>query len=319
MTPNPESRIQNPEPPATINVIQPGMLTTIQDLGRNGYQAYGVPRSGALDPFLATIANKLVGNSPDTPILEFALVGPTLHFTKETWISIAAFSCEYSVDNDRCREFKAVRIPADSTLAFKGMDGWFGYLAFSGGIETDHMLGSASTYLAGKLGDRLQKGQVLTAGPASEAHFSVREGFLGFRASSILPILPSIHTDLFSEHERHKLVDEEYTITMNSNRMGIYLEGAPIEPPAVRRSVPAFPGAIQILPSHRPIILGPEGPTTGGYPQIAMLSKIGWTKLAQLRPGRKVRFEWIETEQAQRIWSYRNRILETAEAWALEG
>jgi urea carboxylase len=298
-----------------IEVVQSGLLTTIQDLGRNGYQAYGVPRSGALDPFLASIANKLVGNPFGRPLLEFALVGPTLHFNEETWISIVAFSCEYEADGAPVPEFSATRIAAGSTLEFKRMDGWFGYLAVNGGIATTPVLGSASTYLAGQLGDRLHKGQLLPTGLGESTRFSVREGFLGFRDSSILPVLPALHTDLFTEHERHNLADEEYTITMHSNRMGIYLEGAPIEPPAVRRSVPAFPGVIQIPPSRRPIILGPEGPTTGGYPQIGMLSKMGWTKLAQLRPGKAVRFEWIETEQAQRIWSYRNRILETSEAW----
>ena len=298
-----------------IEVIQPGLLTTVQDRGRNGFQAYGVPRSGALDPFLAATANKLVGNSAEAALLEFALVGPTLRFNRETWISIAAFSCDYTVAGNHIPEFTAFRLPAGSLLEFKRMAGWFGYLGIEGGLIIDPVLGSASTYLAGKLGDRLQKSQRLISGNATVMHLSVRRGFLGFRASSILPVLPALHTDLYPEHERHKLADEEFTVTMHSNRMGIYLEGAPIEAPPVKRSVPAFPGTIQIPQSRQPIILGPEGPTTGGYPQIGVMSKIGWTKLAQLRPGNKVRFEWIEVEQAQRVWSYRNRILETREAW----
>lgn len=298
-----------------IDVIQPGLLTTVQDLGRTGYQAYGMPRSGALDPFLASVANRLVGNSAGTPLLEFALVGPTLQFSHECWISLTAFSCTYKVEGTRVPEFTAFRVPAGSTLQFGGMEGWFGYLAFSGGIQTSPVLGSSSTYLAGKLGDRLNKNQRLSIGESTGNHSSVKQGFLGFRATSILPLLPALHTDLFSQHERYKLADVHYTLSMRSNRMGIYLEGAPIQPPHVRRSVPAFPGTIQIPQSLQPIILGPEGPTTGGYPQVGILAKTGWTTLAQLRPGKQVRFEWTEIEEARKIWNYRNRILDAREAW----
>lgn len=298
-----------------IEVIQPGLLTTVQDLGRNGYQAYGVPRSGALDPFLASIANKLVGNTPDAPLLEFALVGPNLRFHEPCWVAVVAFGCNYALNARPVEEFSAQLAPAGSTLQFHGMDGWFGYLAFGGGLQTQRVLGSASTYLAGKIGDRLARNQQFQTGPDTQQHYSIRTGFLGFRTSNILPLLPAFHTDLFSEHERYKIADVDYTLTMNSNRMGIYLEGASIESPQVRRSVPAFPGTIQIPQSRQPIILGPEGPTTGGYPQIGILAKTGWTLLAQLRPGKTVRFEWTEAEQASRVWSFRNQILAAKEAW----
>src|SRR5262249_39316370 len=131
-----------------IEVLQPGVLTTIQDSGRNGYQAYGIPRSGALDPFLAAIANRLAGNPSHAPLLEFALIGPNLRFQQDCRVAVAGFGCEYQLDGKPFPDFTTVPVRAGSTLTFSRMEGWFGYLAFSGGILAPQVLGSASTYLA---------------------------------------------------------------------------------------------------------------------------------------------------------------------------
>jgi len=298
-----------------IEVLQPGLLTTIQDLGRRGYENYGVPPSGALDPFLASVANKLVGNDLNSPLLEFALVGPTLMFRKDCWVGVAGFDVRYLLNGKPADEFTAFPVPAGSVLQFSGMQGWFGYLAVSGGILCERILGSASTYISGRIGNRLRKGALLEVGETTEKYFSVRRDFLGFRATNILSILPALHTSGFSMQSRHKLAENDYTITLQSNRMGIRLEGAPIKQPKVRRSAPALPGTIQVPRSGDPLILGPEGPTTGGYPQIAVLPRTSWTKLAQTRPREKIRFEWTSVESARQIWSHRNSIFSRDEAW----
>jgi antagonist of KipI len=300
-----------------IEVLQPGVLTTIQDMGRNGYQAYGIPRSGALDPFLAAIANRLAGNPSHAPLLEFALIGPSLRFQQDCRIAVTGFGCEYQLDGKPVPEFTTVPVHAGSTLTFNRMEGWFGYLAFSGGILVPQVLGSASTYLAGKIGDRLTVQSKFDAGSSHGPCYSLRKGFLQFRGTNILTILPSLHTDQFTFRERRALIQEEYRISIHSNRMGIYLEGTAIHAPQVDRSAPAFAGAIQVPKSGRPIVLGPEGPTTGGYPQIAALSRISWTTLARIQPGRTLRLQWMEIEQARKIWKYRAQILTSREVWTV--
>src|SRR5262245_56547377 len=114
-----------------IEVLQPGLLTTIQDSGRKGYELYGVPRSGFFDPFLAGIANRLVGNSIDAPLLEFAMIGPTLAFHQACVIAITGLDVLYK----DVPLFRAFTVSKGSVLQFAGMKGWFGYIALAGGIR----------------------------------------------------------------------------------------------------------------------------------------------------------------------------------------
>ena len=298
-----------------IEVLQPGFLTTIQDSGRRGYEAYGMPGSGPFDPFFASVANRLVGNELNAPVLEFALTGPSLRFDREGWIAIAGNSVEYSLDGESIPEFSAIAAHPGSVLQFQAMRGWFGYLAVAGGFVAPPVLGSVSTYLAGKLGQRLQAGTELQFGVPGDQVYRIRKESLGLRTTNIVRILPSLHTEQFNARERLLLAESEYKIAPESNRMGIHLRGVEIPPPAVRRSAPVLPGTIQIQRTGQPIILGPEGPTTGGYPQIGMLSRISWTKLAETRPGGSIRFEWIDVAKARQLWEYRNSIFQLEDAW----
>ncbi len=298
-----------------IEVIQPGLLTTVQDMGRHGFENYGMPPSGVLDPFLAAVANKLVGNTPETPLLEFALVGPTLKFLRKSWIAIAAFSASYSVDGSPAPDFCSFSIEPDSILQFHGMKGWFGYIAISGGILSEKILQSVSTYVSGNIGKKLQRSQHIHLGEGTGKCYSIRTEALGLDRSNILGILPGLHTSHFRTTEQNKLTQNEYKVSLQSNRMGILLSGQDISAPHIRRSAPALQGTVQILPSGHPLILGPEGPTTGGYPQLAVLSRASWTTLAQVRPGEPVRFEWIGLEKARQMSQSRNSILDSKDLW----
>ncbi len=298
-----------------IEVLQPGFLTTIQDSGRRGYEAYGMPGSGPFDPFLASVANRLVGNDLNAPLLEFALTGPSLKFDHECWIAIVANSAEYLLDQELVPEFSAVPVHSDSVLQFRGMRGWFGYLAVAGGFVAPPVLGSVSTYLAGKLGRRLEAGASLQSGTPGHSAYRIPKESLGLRTTNIVPILPGLHTGQFSARNRLLLAESEYRIASHSNRMGIHMRGVEIGAPAVKRSAPVLRGTIQIPRTGQPIILGPEGPTTGGYPQIGILSRISWTKLAETRPGECIRFEWMDVDKARQLWEYRNSIFQLEEAW----
>ena len=207
-----------------IEVLLPG-ITSIQDAGRRGFEQFGMPRSGALDPFLARLANKLVGNKVDAPLLEFALVGPTLILHKSCSAALTSFNCRYSMNGKPVPEFEAFSVAPGSTLRFEGMDGWFGYLAFSCAIECEKILGSASAYVSGGIGKRLMQRQQLILGPESERRYSISKEELGLNKENPLHILEATHTTLFTDHARKLISESEYTISPQSDRMGIRLDG----------------------------------------------------------------------------------------------
>jgi biotin-dependent carboxylase-like uncharacterized protein len=298
-----------------LEVLQPGLYTTVQDLGRPGHRSYGIPHSGALDPYLARIANRLAGNDEGQALLEFALIGPTLKALSETWLAVTGGSIQYLVNGRQTPEYSAFPLHAGDILQFVAMKGWFGYLAISGGLMCEHIMGSASSYEGGRIGSRLQRGWSLRCGKPAQRMYAVRKERLDVIPVASLPILPALHTSLFSAPERHRLVRKEFHIAVQSNRMGIHLEGVPILPPHVQRSAPALSGAIQVPRSGQLIILGPEGPTTGGYPQIAILCRSAWTTLASTRPGEPLRFHWTDAETARKADLRRHEILQREDTW----
>lgn len=297
-----------------IEVLQPG-ITSIQDLGRPGWETSGMPRSGTFDPFLARVANQLTGNSHDAPLLEFALVGPSLRFHKPCTIALAGFSIKYTLNGNPVSEFHAFKVEPGEELRFNGMDGWFGYLAISGGFQTEQILGSASTYAAAGIFGRLKSGDQLQSGKSGKQCFAIDKDLLMLPKNNVLNILEAAHSHLFSEQSKKSISSNDYLLTLQSDRMGARLQGPEIEVPEIKRSVPTLPGVIQIARSGQPIILGPEGPVTGGYPQIGILSQSSWTTLAAIQPGKSVRFEWINMEQAKRYRDQRNQIFSDTTIW----
>jgi antagonist of KipI len=297
-----------------IEVINPGLLTTIQDGGRKGHERYGFPQSGFFDPFQAAIANRLVGNALDAPLLEFALIGPTLRFLKQASVAVIGFDVDYECEKPLPTN-GAVLVKEGSVLRFVAMKGWFGYIAISGGILTEKILGSASTYFAGGLGVRLQKNSTILFGESNREVWRPREGRWNLPKKTDLQLLPAQNSSEFARSQLQKITNIEYRIHSQSDRMGIRLEGEPLEASNVQRSVPTLPGVVQIPGSGLPIILGPEGPTTGGYAQIGILSRTSWTILAGTRPGSKIRFAWGETNAARKEWNERQSIFTDPNAW----
>lgn len=298
-----------------IEVVSPGLLTTVQDAGRRGFENYGVPRSGFFDAFLARIANKLAGNHEDAALLEFAAVGPTLRFQRESWVAVAGFSLKYVCNGSEVPEFSAVRIAAGSVLEFHDMKGWFGYIAVAGGMSVPRVLGSSSTYLAGRIGKRVEKGDQFYTGRSTGTRYRIEPSRLHLSEKRSVPILPAHHTSSFGESERERLALLEFYVSSQSNRMGIRLDGPELKSPAAGRSVPTYVGTVQIPRSGKPILLGPEGPTTGGYPQIAIVAASGWTSLAGTRPGESIRFHWIDPEKARELKRSRERIFTNSSVW----
>ena len=298
-----------------IEILQPGLLTTIQDPGRRGYEVSGIPASGPFDPFLAQIASHLVGNQKVLPLLEFAMIGPHFRFHQDALFAIAAYASDYFLDGKQLPQFTAALARKDSVLEFRQMQSWFGYIAFAGGLESEKILGSASTYVSGQIGKRIQKGDLLDVQKIRSRKTGFRLDPKWLNIESELHLLRALHTQDFTEADKNQLENDTYKLLPQSNRMGIYLQGAGLKHSRVYRSSPALPGTVQILPSGQPLILGPEGPTTGGYPQVATVSRSSWTALAAAKPGGLVKLRWKDVNETRKLWDQRQELFKDRKAW----
>lgn len=292
-----------------ITVVKaPGFLT-IQDLGWAHGRAWGLPRSGAMDPVALRIANLLVGNSPSDAGLEWALGPGLLRVERNTLLAFTGAEAEVLLDQTRVRQNATVRVRAGQTLRVRQLTGErFLYVAVQGGIAVPEVVGSRSTYLPAGLGGlggrRLEGGDTIPVGEAEER----RAPAPGFRLAlpprppdpTPFAILAGPQAALFNERARELLTRETYTISPASDRMGIRLVGPGLaaEAPATLPSEGACPGAVQVPDSGQPIVLLADGPTVGGYPKVAVVASFDLPRLAQQPLGSGIRFRWVTLEQA---------------------
>ncbi|MCB9378360.1 MAG: biotin-dependent carboxyltransferase family protein [Holophagales bacterium] len=306
-----------------IVVVRGGLLTTVQDLGRSGYRGAGVPRGGAMDPWSARAANRLVGNRDDAALLEATLVGPALRFESSAWVAWVGGDFEGAIDGARADGARAHRLVAGATLELgRARAGARCWLAIAGGIEVEAALGSRSTDLAGGFGghagrplaagDRLTHGE---PGPAShggalDGPRSGRSGRSGRRSSaSCRGRTPS--------RRRSNGYATGAGARARSDRRGVRLElerGAAPAPAAAgeRRSQGTLPGAVQAPPSGEAIVLGPDAPVTGGYPWVAQVIEADLGRLAHLAPGSRVALLGTSVDEASAALAALERALEEA-------
>jgi biotin-dependent carboxylase-like uncharacterized protein len=268
-----------------IEVMAPGPLTTVQDLGRAGFAALGVPRSGAFDRAALRRANRLVGNAESAAALELTLGGLVVRFAAATTVALTGAACPGAPDWD-----VAVTVAAGTVLRLGApAAGLRSYLAVRGGIGVDAVLGSCSTDTLSGLGPPpLSAGAVLRIGAAR----GPVSGAPAVPATSpaALRIVAGPRDDWFAASAMTVLTTVAWRVRGASDRVGIRLDG----PPLARRrtgelaSEPMLPGALQVPPDGRPILFGPDAPVTGGYPVIAVVPDID--PAAQVRPGDVVRF-----------------------------
>jgi biotin-dependent carboxylase-like uncharacterized protein len=273
-----------------IEVEATGPLTSVQDLGRPGWASLGVPRSGAFDRDAAMLANRLVGNEPGTGLLEVTLGGLALRIHDAATLALTGAPCP-GLDLNA-----AVSLPAGAVVRLRPpASGARSYLAVRGGLVVDPVLGSRSTDLFSglgpaplRVGDRLDVGPPPGASPAAGAAPP-------FPPRSVIRAVPGPRTDWLAHDALDVLVRSPWTVRPASNRVGVRLDG-----PALTRvrteelpSEPALPGAVQIPADGRPIVFGPDGPVTGGYPVIAVAVAADLGVLAQQRPGDRIRFQLV--------------------------
>lgn len=291
-----------------FKVVDAGFLTTVQDLGRYGYQQYGVSVSGAMDHVAARLANILVGNDENEGLLEATMTGPKIKFLDDAVIAITGGNLQPEINGVTLKLNKRVAVNKGDILSFKGMKtGLRSYIAFAGGIDVPVVMGSKSTFLkagiGGYEGRALKAGDILTAGICS-GNSSGREAAENFYDYGIrkveLRVLLGPQEDAFTENGIETFLSSEFSVTNKSDRMGYTLEGEKIEHihGADIISDGISMGSIQVPSSGNPIIMMADRQTTGGYTKIASVITADLPKLAQAKPGGVIVFKKSTIEEA---------------------
>lgn len=296
-----------------IRVLKGGMQTTVQDLGRTGYQSQGFSVAGAMDVRSFKIANLLLDNPMNEAMLEFTLIGPTLEFTSATIIAITGGDFSPTVNGEPVPMYTALYINKGDVLKFQSArTGSRGYVAFSSYLDIPVVMGSRCTNLKSEIGGF--KGRKLQAG--DYIGFRIKRRYLPYFLSRKLDInefdqeeitlrvILGPQDDLFSKQGIETFLNSEYTVTSDFDRMGCRLEGPYIAPKKTSDIISdgIALGSIQV-PSHgKPIILLSDRQTTGGYAKIATVASVDIPKLAQRKTDHKVRFEAITVEEAQKLY-----------------
>jgi antagonist of KipI len=302
----------------TIHVIAPGPFTTVQDLGRNGYASAGAPPSGAMDPFALRAANRLAGNDDGAAALEITLQGPTLRFDADATIALTGAPIDADLDGTPVPTLETTSIANGSTLRLQQCArGVRAYLAVHGGIQVPVILGSRSTLASASLGGlegrALQEGDTLPIG-ATTGTLAMR----GMRLQDYpneVRVIPGPQTDAFTDRGRDSLFAQEFRVSPRSDRVGVRLDGEPIELAGTADIDPegVVTGAIQIPGDAHPIVLGPDRPVTGGYAKIVTVIAADLGVIAQARPGGSLRFVEVTLDQARAAWRQREGELASIE------
>lgn len=294
----------------TIKILDAGLLTTVQDLGRYGFQRYGVSASGVMDEYSAKIANKLVGNKVGEAVLETTLKGVQIEFLQNTAVAITGGNCDVTLNGTKIELWQSYLVNRGDILKM-GIcrSGLRNYLAFAGGIDVPIIMNSKSTNLKAKVGGfngrKLMTGDVLSVGVGSlEAPLTLNKHYIPTYSKDIkIGVILGQQDDHFTEAGIKTFLNETYTVTQESDRMGIRLSsvsGATIEHKngADIISDGITFGAIQVPGSGQPIVMMADRQTTGGYTKIGNVISSDLAKLAQATPGTKVKFVEYTLEQA---------------------
>jgi biotin-dependent carboxylase-like uncharacterized protein len=290
----------------TFHVKNPGLLTTVQDLGRPEYGQYGIPVSGAMDRFSLQTANRLVGNGPGAAGLEITLFMLELKILKTVRAAITGGDMNPLLDGSRLPMWQTVELPAGSTLHFKEIRrGVRAYLAVEGGFDSPVFLGSRSTNQSALLGKSLQAGDVLCTLPGEKKaqFYRLPETLVpDFSDEPEIRVLMGPQDDFFTQRGIKTFLGEAYTVTSQSNRQGYRLEGPPIEHASGADIISdaILPGAVQVPGNGQPIIMMVDAQTTGGYTKIACVIGPDIDRLAQIMPGQRLRFSRVSIQEAHR-------------------
>jgi len=306
-----------------IHVLAPGLLTTVQDLGREGFGPMGVSPSGAADPISLRLGNRLVGNDDATAALEMTWVGGAFLFPQGAVVALTGSDFAATLDGVPVELWTSLKISPNQTLRLgQTRSGARCYLCVQGGIAVQSFLGSASTHILSALGGiegrKLRKGDVLDIGDAPEM-FQKRK--LAEHAKErlaprkVLRVTPGPQSGWFPQSSLHLFYRSRYRVTEEANRMGLRLEGelipANFHEEMITEGVSL--GAIQVPDGGPPIILFVEQQTTGGYPKIANVISVDLPSIGQLLPRDEIQFELVGWESARHMLRQQEALLGSKE------
>ncbi|MBP2198917.1 biotin-dependent carboxyltransferase family protein [Pantoea cypripedii] len=302
-----------------FEVLSPGVMSTLQDSGRVGYEDRGVPPSGVMDELSFALANALVGNPANTGVIEFTLTGPRLKLCGDQPCIFAITGDAVATLNDiPCPIYQSRQMLPGDVLAIQRLrSGARGYLAVAGGFAVQPQLGSVATLIRAKLGGfdgrPLQKNDRL---PLAVPTRQVRPGL---RTDRIFPqmekrpvrVIWGPQDSYFDDAARARFQSQTYTLSPQCDRMGYRLHGEPLSHSRGFNIISdaIAHGSIQIPGDGLPIVAMNDRQTTGGYPKIATVIRADLARLGQLKPGDAVRFEAVSVEKAEEIWRGRQAIL----------
>jgi len=297
----------------SLRVLSPGGYTTVQDMGRFGYQDMGIPVTGTLDLFAPALANLLVGNPENYAVLEITVIGPVLEVLGAIDVAVTGANIGITVNDRPMLEWQSIRLEKGDILSIQQVkQGCRAYLAVNGGIDVPKVMGSCSTYTGGKLGGFggriLEKGDVLKSGSANlldKPHFIPEKMIPDYLSDKMILAIPGPQDNFFDEG-LELFFKSRFLVTPKANRMGYRLQGPSIEikegMPKSIVSEPSMPGSVQIPADEQPIILLVEQ-TVGGYVKIATIISSDLPKVAQSTPGDTLQFEKIDLKTAHRLYN----------------
>ncbi|HEY9225190.1 MAG TPA: biotin-dependent carboxyltransferase family protein [Gemmatimonadaceae bacterium] len=312
----------------TLRIVTGGLQTTVQDLGRVGFQRKGVPVGGAMDRVALRLANILVGNDDNAACLEAALIGPSLRIERDSVIALTGGDLEATLDGDAVPLWRPLWVRAGGTLRFgQPRVGCRAYLAIAGGIDVPTVFGSRSTYLRASFGGcdgrALKAGDLLFArgltplaqritnslrAPdrrVSPARWSVSVGVRpSYADDAVVRVVEGAHTRAMTDAAYQALTTATFRVSSTSDRMGYRLEGQELtlrEPLELLSEGTTF-GTVQLPPGGAPIVLMADAQTTGGYPRIGEVSSVDLPLIAQLKPGDRLRFQLVSIDEAQSLY-----------------
>ena len=306
-------------------VLDPGLLTTVQDLGRPGYQRVGIPPAGPLDRAAFVVANRLVGNPDGASGLELTLRGPRLEVRRDSVVAVTGATMPITVNGQAAPAWTAVRLRPGDVVAF-GMvtAGCRAYLAVAGGLDVPPVLGSRATYLRGRLGGlegrALQKGVGLSIGAPSCALDRVEGRTVPPARRPAYPtevecrVVLGPQEDRFTPEGLAALLEGLYDVTPQADRMGYRLKGPVISHARghdiISDGIPL--GGIQVPGEGQPIVLLVDRQTTGGYTKIATVISVDIGRIGQTKPGHRVRFRRAMVAEAHAALRAERAWLDTA-------
>lgn len=322
----------------SLEILKPGLLTTVQDVGRCGYQKDGILVSGAMDTVALRIGNLLTGNKENAAALEITLTGPKIRFNEDHLIALTGADLSATINGAPLKMWRPVFVAKDSIVEFGApVAGCRCYLAVAGGLDVPKVLGSYSTYLragiGGFKGRALQTGDILPvkSTPADFPRFlqelagnNSQKSYVQvpwtidsnlyptYGETPVIRALKGPEYDLFTDESKTSCWNHEFKVSLQSDRMGYHLQGTEL---ALKEEKELLSGAItfgtvQVPPQGNPIVLMADHQTTGGYPRIAQVITADRAKLAQVMPGKRIRFLQVPLEQAQQLYIQQEQTIE---------